>query len=368
MSKGLKTVLSIAAAVAIPFAAPALASSIGLSSAIGTALGSTTAGSVLGGAATGAALGAAKGAVLGEDVKRSALMGGIGGGVGGYTARPVAGTTAAPGTAQAAVAPGAAPGATQAAGLQMTPFEQQIQQGVMGTSAPSAMTYTPPPMGGLAAPTAAGAGAGAPTTFVEALKQVPSSVAGKFRDPAALADLTLRAGGMLAGSLVAGEGLSAEEQQALNEQAAELRQLQSTNQELFRERLQQAQAMVGESRYFDPEYFGLQSARRAQVTGARAKSAGLRGLSGAARTAEGRRFDLATGRDTGTAYDVGFSTGVQGRVGARQAGLSMFPTERAVTSPVATARLAGEETRNRRRRETQQDVGSLFGSFTGRSK
>jgi hypothetical protein len=178
--------------------------------------------------------------------------------------------------------------------------------------------------------------------------------------------MTLRAAGQLAGSY-AGDGLSAEERGLLDAQTDELRRLQSENQGLFNQRLQAAQGLIGEAKYFDPSYFGLQGARRTQLAGARAKQAGLRGMTGTARSSEARRFDLATGRDTGTAYDVGYSTGVQGRLQTTQAGLSAMPTG-FPSSTVETSNLRGAYAdAEARRRQARSDTGAFFGSLTGRA-
>jgi hypothetical protein len=147
----------------------------------------------------------------------------------------------------------------------------------------------------------------------------------RVTDPEMAADITLRAAGQLAGSALAGSGMSAEQQELVDMQMAELQQLREQNQEAFNQRLEAATALLGDARYFDPEYFGLQRARRQQTAGAQARRAGLRGLSGERRRAEARRYDLATARDVGTAYDQGFLTGAQGRLQTQQAGLSALP-------------------------------------------
>jgi hypothetical protein len=233
----------------------------------------------------------------------------------------------------------------------------------LAAAAPAA----PTPATATTAPTAAAAPTTTkPTTFADALKQVPANIAAKFTDPNALADLTLRAAGQLAGSAIAGDGLSAEERALLDAQTEELRLLQRENQALFNQRLEQAQALIGESKYFDPEYFGLQRARRAQIAGARAKRAGLRGLTGEAREAEARRFDLATGRDVGTAYDVGYGTGVSGRLQTMQAGLAGMPTSFPSSATEYTNIRSAYNAANERARQQQKDIGSLFGSLTGR--
>jgi len=236
--------------------------------------------------------------------------------------------------------------------------------GAAPAAAPTAQQPTAAPTTAATAPTGA---TSQPTTFSEALSKAGDELKAKFTDPKALADLTLRAAGQLAGSALAGTGLSAEEQALLNAQTEELRMLQQTNQALFNQRLEQAQNLIGESKYFDPEYFGLQRARRAQIAGARAKRAGLRGLTGGAREAEARRFDLATGRDVGTAYDVGYGTGVSGRLQTMQAGLSQmptsFPSSMSEYSNLRQAYAGAEQ----RRAQQAKDIGSLFGSLTGRS-
>jgi hypothetical protein len=232
-------------------------------------------------------------------------------------------------------------------------------------AAPTAATASTAPTAAGGAPTVAGGAK--PATFSEALAKVPGELAAKFSDPKALADLTLRAAGQLAGSVIAGDGLSSEERALLAAQTEELQTLRQNNQSLFNQRLEQAQALIGDSKYFDPEYFGLQRARRAQVAGARAKRAGLRGLTGERREAEARRFDLETGRNVGTAFDQGYGTGVQGRLQTMQAGLSAMPTAfPSSSSEFQNIRSAYTGARNQAR-QTQQDIGTLFGSLTGRS-
>ena len=227
-------------------------------------------------------------------------------------------------------------------------------------ASPSATAYQAPVA---TAPTTA---AGAPTTFTEAIKRVPGAIAEKFKDPKALADMTLRAAGQLAGAALAGDGLSDEEKQLLAAERSDLERLRSENETLFRERVSAAQNLIGESRYFDPEYFGLQRARQAQIAGARSKRAGLRGLRGRQRNVAERQFDIETARTTGSAYDVGAQAATTGRLQTQQAGLSLMPS----TFPsVGYAGLRGAyESADKRRRQTAGDVANLFGSLTGRSQ
>jgi len=114
------------------------------------------------------------------------------------------------------------------------------------------------------------------------------SLTERVTDPKLAAETVLRAAGQLAGSAMTGSGLSAEQQQLVDMQTQELKQLQQQNTQAFNQRLEAAQAILGDVDYFDPEYFGLQRARQQQIAGGQAKSAGLRGLTGNRRQAEAR--------------------------------------------------------------------------------
>jgi len=179
----------------------------------------------------------------------------------------------------------------------------------------------------------------------------------------------LRAAGQIAGSQIAGDGLSDEEKALLNQQTAELRQLRETNQELFNQRLQEAQGLIGESKYFDPAYFGMQSERAVRTAGARAKREAL-GKFGpqraGLRSAEERRFDLGISTGGQTAYLQGADAAQQNRIRTQTAGLSALPTG-APTGALQYGSYVGGlyDAADRRRRQAAGDIGDLFGSFTG---
>jgi hypothetical protein len=288
------------AAIAIPYVAPAIGSS--LNALTGLSAFTTGAGQI----ATGAGLGALTAGATGGDWRTGALIGGAG------TAAQRAGLFERPEAAVRSMFGGAAGAPGTAAGV------ADIPERMYGAA------------GGLAGggtPAAGGA-------LLPAIQQIPSTIAARFSNPEMLADMTLRAAGMLAGSALAGSGLSPEEERLLAEQTAELRQLQQTNQQLFQQRLQQAQDLAGEAKYFDPTYFGLQSARRTQTAMGRQAAAGIRsmatrpgGASPERIAAERRRAGLDIARATGTAFDTGFGQGVQGQMQARRAGISAMPTE-----------------------------------------
>jgi hypothetical protein len=309
-------------------------------------------------------------------------MGGIGGGVGGYSAAPTAAGAQAPvydvnAAGQIVSAPDYVVGpslAAQPLGSEFNAYAQTPTAAVADMSSaselasfaqapatPTAGLDTSGLAGAMAAPTAPIPAAGAPRTFTEALSRTGDAIKAKFADPKNLADMTLRAAGQLAGSALAGSGLSPEEEALLGQQTEELRQLQQTNQALFNQKLEQAQSLMGESKYFDPEYFGLQSARRAQTQGAVAKRAGLRGLTGERRESEARRFDIESGRRTGTAYDTGFRTGVEGRSQTMQAGLAGMPGYMDYRTPALTAQLGAQGVARTRRAEDREGIADLFG-------
>ena len=399
MSKAVKTIVAIAVSVAIPFVAPAISASLGLSAAIGATAGS---------AVVGAGLGAVNAAATGGNVGQGALMGGIGGGIGGYNYTPAptipggapvfdynAATNSlvpAPGYgAAAAAAPVGLSNVPSAIDAQTLTAANATVDPIASLNASEGFTTVDPTyaqvgsaaaapaeianaatvanraadFNAAAAPAAAPAAA-APKTFAEAIRAVPGTIAAKFSDPKALADLTLRAAGSIAGSLASGDGMSDQEKQLLQAQTDELRKLQESNKALFDQKLQAAQDLIGESKYFDPEYFGLQRARRAQLAGAKAKQAGLRGLTGSRRESEERRLDLATGRDTGTAFDQGFLGGLSGRMQTAQAGLTAMPAYPSADTGFSNLR-AAYEAADKRRRGAQSDFAKLYGSFTGAS-
>jgi hypothetical protein len=193
-----------------------------------------------------------------------------------------------------------------------------------------------------------------------AVSEIPGRVGAQLTDPKRMADMTLRALGMMAGSAVAGDGLTPADRQLLDQMTQDMQQLRETNQQLFQQRAQAAQDLAGEAKYFDPEYYGLQAARKAQTQVARTAAAGLRGLTGEQLAAGRRRAALETARAAGTGFDTGFQQGMRGQVETRRAGISAMPTE-------APSMMSGYEslgraydTAARRRTEAQKQVGSLF--------
>jgi hypothetical protein len=151
-------------------------------------------------------------------------------------------------------------------------------------------------------------------------------------------------------------------------QTEELRQLQQTNQQLFQQRLQQAQDLAGEAKYFDPNYFGLQSARRTQTAMGQEAARQQRGLTGDRLAAERRRAGLATARATGTAYDTGFQQGIQGQMQARRVGIQAMPTEGPSSMGSYTQLAQQYSGAAERQRKAQADIGGLFADVFSRDQ
>lgn len=378
--KGMKMVLGIAAAFAIPFLAPVLAGAIGLSSAVGaglTAIGvtSTAAAATLSSALAGAALGAGKAAIFNEDVGRGALFGGLSGGLAGYAnaakaaqavkaASPGAGLGMGPGQATGDVlSQFGVPAGTTAA----TTGAQVAGTTAAGTTAAAAGTAAQ------AAPAVGSTLANATGKFVETLKAMPANILAKYSDPQALADLTLRAGSMLAGAATSVDpfsGLSPEEQQLMRARQEELKAMQSSDMARFNTQLSEAYKLLGRSEYFNPEYWGRAAAADAQMKTATATQAGLRNIpvnQAARASSEARRYALGGGREQASAYQSGFMGAAQKQIANQEAGLRGLQNLKYPTGATQDQIAIYEKDRERRRKE-QEAATEMFGYFTGVGK
>lgn len=370
MSKSLKKVVGIAAALIVPYASPIIAGAIGLSGAVGGVLGSGLVGATLGGAST---------AALGGDWKKGALFGGIGGGIGGYLNPTGQSTMLGIAGDKSAGAFGAASAGGSGAGLSTggnVAAAQTIPQNVSELA--QATNYSPGVVGtdtvnlGQASGfDAAQRAAQAPVAqgsklaqVIDRLKQAPGTLADKITDPKFLAESTLRAGAMLAGQGLAGgmAGLAPEEQMLLRAQMEDLQLMRMQNKDLYDLKMAQAQKMLNEAEQFDPIALGKQAARQEQVRSGIATTEGLRGIRDEGkRQAEARRFALGASKNVGTAFEQGQMAGLGARTQARQAGLNALPAPTSMTSYAQLADAYGEK--YRRKQEAQQGIGEFFGSL-----
>jgi hypothetical protein len=207
MSKGIKTVLGIVAAIAIPFIAPVIAGAIGGSALLGgTAIGGFLSGAG-GSALVGAGLGAGAAAATGQNPLLGAALGGFGGFAGGGGLSSLFGSGAG--------AAGGAAGGIGSSGAGV------VNAGTVG------VTGAAPVIGA----GAAGAAAAAPTGLIGSLG---SSIAQFGLNPSTLASLALTMFNKPP------SGLTDAERAAVQDAA----QLASQDQALFRQRVEQARAML----------------------------------------------------------------------------------------------------------------------------
>lgn len=400
MSKAVKKVLTVAAAVAVAYFAPQVAATL----LKGSAFATSTAATVVTSAAVNAAGNAAIAAATGGDVGKAAIMGAITGGVGGYLQGPAAGTTAAPPTTAppAAAAPSVATGATPAgvtaagaslpevvvstggryavspldvvpevfagrAGLSFTGQQapatpEQLQEvQVTGKTVPGLTSAADLEAGRLANQLNS---ANFGTRALATLRTAGQEVVSKFTDPKAIADMTLRAAGQLAGSALAGSGLSPEEQKLLAAQAADLQELKNTNQELYNLRLEQAKAILGEA----ARDYGFETESQARARGAGLTTAAVRGLTGERRRTELARQRRARAEEIATGRARGELMTAQQTQAARQAGLGALSVAgpQATTMAYRSGLMGNYAEAERRRLAASEASGQFFGGLYGK--
>lgn len=270
MSKGVKKLIGVVAAIAVPFVAPAIAGAIGISSTLGTA-------------AVGAGLGAAASAIFGGNPLLGALTGGLG-------------TFAAGGGFQNMFG---GPGMTTG-----TPL--YAQPGMTGAGLlPPAATATG---------TAAGVGAGAATTGQTVLQ---SGIAA-LTDPATLARITLLAA---SGDMT---GLSAAEEELVNLRKQELQEIAATNQELFDQQVEAARNFMQMAAQNAPN--PQQAFAETKIATERQLAEQTRGL-GAGEASLAQRRAAIRGTQTGaTAAAAEEARGRETQTSLMQAGLRSLPT------------------------------------------
>jgi hypothetical protein len=199
---------------------------------------------------------------------------------------------------------------------------------------------------------------------LDAIKAAPGELANKVSDPKFLADLTLKAGMMASGQMLAGSmaGMSPAEQALLAAQAEDMQIMRMQNQDLYNLRMAEAKKMLGEAEQFDPVQLGKMAARQEQVRSGLATTEGLRGVRDEAkRQAEARRYALGASKNVGTAFEQGQARGLSARTEARQAGLSALPAPTSLTSYGQLADAYGEK--YRRKQQAQEDIGGFFGGL-----
>ena len=366
---GVKKVLAVVVAVAIPIAAPAIASSIAASGVLGAAVSSfaaTTAGAVVSSAIVGAGLGAVSAKVMGGDVKSGAIMGAIGGGIGGYGVAQSTGAglgnvadTGIQATANNTLGTsfGQPAAGTETAGLNTTGADAgaTLTSDASGTTLADATTGEATLQNAsLPGQTVADAGArlsntaattetaktamsqlGPDATFAAKsgayLKDAGSALVSKVTDPAALASLTMQAGGQLLGAAMAPDPeMPPEQRELLEMRKAELAELKERDENAFNAQMEAAQGFLRQAEQYDPTYMAFQAANKEAIDQQRKlreqyRKASLRSGGRDISEAERRRMSLDSARNVSSQYDAGFQKGLTAQNKVTQAGLSAIP-------------------------------------------
>lgn len=337
-SKGLGTLVSVGAIAIIPMAAPALASAIGASTAIqGAAQGFLSTaraerlGQIAGSAITGAAMGAVSAKVAGRDVNEGALWGAGVGGIGGWwQSRPVA---AAGGVG-----------------------------GVPPTNTPGNLVGHPQNPGSPGGGPGGGVGGEGPSFFdklKEGASAVPGIVADRVTDPEFITDALALFGTEALGSALGVGEMTAEQKAAVEAQRRELEAMRRTNVDLYNRRVAAAEQLLQQARQNDPAYLATLRGNTARIAAARqgAQQRRAAAFSGREHTAgDARRAGLGVTRAAGTAYDRGFTAGLQRQAGLTEAGLRSLPAGYDASSVAHRGSLLNSFTDIREQRNREEDA------------
>jgi hypothetical protein len=176
--------------------------------------------------------------------------------------------------------------------------------------------------------------------------------------------------GIQLGAAYLGQQQAAEAQEQADDyakqQAAEIERQRQLEANIFARREALSKSLEEQAAATNPEYFGLQSARRMQEAGALATREAEQAApfyKPGLRMAEKRRGQLATARGTGTAYDVGYGTGVEQKTRLTQAAIESLGSAPR-TDYSSLANYYGGQASDAMRGGL--DVGRLFGDITGR--
>jgi hypothetical protein len=379
---GVKKVIAVVAAVAIPIAAPIIASSIAASTVLGATVSAamaTTAGAVVSSAIVGAGLGAITAKVTGGDVKAGAISGLIGGGIGGYTASAKPGMFGNPTQTQVANQSNVFSGnAVRAPGADGSVVNANLTTDAALSNQGGATLQNASFSG---AKTVADAGVAlsnqaAPEGFVATMKAGLSDAGGKIMDrltnPETLANAALQVGGAVAAEAIVGTpDASPETQAAIEQYKAELETLKQRDEAAFNQKLDAAKQYMVQAGYYDPNYFGLQSANRAAIAEGRKlrefeRKAGLR--TGGVSSGDRRRAALSGGANVQSAFDRGFLQGVNLQNQATATGVGLIPN---APTGAATAQLglanfyAGQDAQEQAAANAKKsNIQKFFGAFS----
>jgi len=326
MSKGVKQVLGVVAAIAIPFAAPTIAGALSTLAGTATATGAFL-GTAGGSALTGAVLGGTAAAATGQNPLVGAALGGVSGfaGAGGF--QGMFGTGAQPTSTAAVSGPmGASP---------------------VPVASPAGLTVPGSVAGATAGTTAAAA---APATLGTFFQQVGQ---GFLNNPAGTIQLAATVFGRSPQELTAAE----------QAQLEELKELAGTNRELFEQRVTEANRLLQMAEQQAPRT--EQAFAETKIASERQLADTTRGRSAGEAALERRRGRIrsSTAGATAAAAEEVRGRGTQAQL--LQAGLGALPT----SAPQGYAGLAlpTYEALQQRRDQFTRDLaragGDLFGGI-----
>jgi len=365
MGKIVKSVLKIAAVAAISFFAPPLAAAVAPAIGVGGALGTTV---------LAAGIGAGAGELAGVGWKAGLLAGGLSGAGQSGLFGGKAASTAGGGTASTAGT------ATSTPSPFLNPQTPASLSGYPAAAGPAVSPFLNPQTPALlAAPGTAAAGTAGGLTLGGALSKAASNPLGALgsgvKNLTSAASGALGAAGLGAGGLNLGgaapmllaAGLVGNPGGAMAKaQEQELMRAQQVNAALTQQRLDEANKLIGDAAYYDPEYMARQAAEAAMIKGGIQTAEQTRGLTGERLAAERRRMRLGTARSAGTAYQQGYGTGVGARTQTRQAGISAIPTEYAMTNP--SGAIAARNAAAQAKANETAGLSALFGQVLGQGQ
>jgi len=205
--------------------------------------------------------------------------------------------------------------------------------------------------------------------FIDGAKNImggmSDKVKAKMNDPDYMSDMLLRAGSHLAGSKLAGDGLSDEERRLMEAMAGNIKTMDSQEQQLFMKEMGLADSAIQQAQQIDPEQRGLKAQRDVQIAaGVQAREAdrdsqmieGGRGLS----AADKRRAGLEVTRHAQSAYLEGRETGEDAKFKATQAAAGLLPRGAPTAAFNARNTLLGQRTAGEQRRGDAAEQAGVF--------
>nr|MCH9663237.1 hypothetical protein [Gammaproteobacteria bacterium] len=246
-------------------------------------------------------------------------------------------------------------------------------QGLSGAGQPAGQTIAANPAGGYSAtaPTVLNNGSTVATVAGNPapgfLQQTTQAVVQPWKDPQNVAQFTRQLAYLGIGQALAGK--SGEEKAYYQAEAARLEELKRRDVHAYNARIKAAEGFLARAKQYDPTYVGQQAANQQSSRDANAldqltKDAALSGrpLSGGDQV----RAQLGASTNVGTAFDRGFTSGIDNQSRLSEAGLNALPTGGAGSDSIAQGfrnlAQSGRTSQDRVQQEAQS-IAALGGNF-----